>query len=240
MATNGGPNIIEDGLVFAVDAANKKSYPGSGTTWTDLAGSNDGTLTNGPTFDSGDGGNIVFDGVNDTVNIGATSSTTLSEITVSAIFSLSSYTNNTHLIVSRLGNSSNSYAHNYFLGIQKSKFYFGFKHLSQNQWPLAEIPGITVSTNEIYSLTATYNTTDSLKMYVNGILQSHSAQSGEPAVSNQPMSNNATSYLAVGSGAGENLFYSNAKIYNVKLYNRVLSSSEILQNYNALKGRFGL
>ena len=53
MAFNYSPKIVTDGLVFAVDAANKKSYPGSGTTWTDLAGSNNGTLTNGPTFDSG-------------------------------------------------------------------------------------------------------------------------------------------------------------------------------------------
>ena len=69
MATNGGPNIIEDGLVFAVDAANKKSYPGSGTTWIDLAGSNNGTLTNGPTFDSGNGGSFDFDGADDSVPI---------------------------------------------------------------------------------------------------------------------------------------------------------------------------
>ena len=55
MAFNYLPKIVTDGLVFAVDAANKKSYPGSGTTWTDLAGNNNGTLTNGPTFDSGMG-----------------------------------------------------------------------------------------------------------------------------------------------------------------------------------------
>ena len=65
MAFSYSPKIVTDGLVFAVDAANKKSYPGSGTTWTDLAGSNDGTLTNGPTFDSGNGGSIVFDGSDD-------------------------------------------------------------------------------------------------------------------------------------------------------------------------------
>jgi len=54
----GASPIITDGLVFAVDAANYKSYQGSGTTWTDLASSNNGTLTNGPTFDSGNGGSI--------------------------------------------------------------------------------------------------------------------------------------------------------------------------------------
>ena len=57
--------IVTDGLVFYVDAGNNKSYPGSGTTCTDLVGGNDGTLTNGPTFNSANGGNILFDGSND-------------------------------------------------------------------------------------------------------------------------------------------------------------------------------
>jgi hypothetical protein len=60
----GGGNIITDGLVLLLDAANSKSYPGTGTTWTDLSRSgNNGTLINGPTFNSGNGGSIVFDGV---------------------------------------------------------------------------------------------------------------------------------------------------------------------------------
>ena len=68
MACNSGPDIIEDGLVLCLDAANINSYPKSGTTWSDLKGSNDGTLTNGPTFSSANGGCIVFDGSNDYVN----------------------------------------------------------------------------------------------------------------------------------------------------------------------------
>ena len=70
MACNAGPDIIEDGLVLCLDAANINSYPKSGTTWSDLAGSNNGTLTNGPTFDDENGGSIVFDGSDDIVNIG--------------------------------------------------------------------------------------------------------------------------------------------------------------------------
>lgn len=71
MSIYGGPDIITDGLVFCLDAANSKSYPGTGTAWTDLSGNdNNGTLTNGPTFDSSNGGSIVFDGVNDQVNCG--------------------------------------------------------------------------------------------------------------------------------------------------------------------------
>jgi len=71
MGTFGGAQpIVTDGLVFAVDAANYESYPGSGTTWSDLVGSNNGTLINGPTFDSGNGGSIVFDGTNDYIDCG--------------------------------------------------------------------------------------------------------------------------------------------------------------------------
>jgi len=61
-----GQKIITNGLVFHLDAAQLRSYPTTGTTWTDLSGGgNNGTLINGPTFNSGNGGSIVFDGVND-------------------------------------------------------------------------------------------------------------------------------------------------------------------------------
>jgi restriction endonuclease S subunit len=66
----GASPIVTDGLVFAVDAANYESYPGSGTTWTDLAGTSNGTLTNGPTFNSENGGNIDFDGTDDYTDFG--------------------------------------------------------------------------------------------------------------------------------------------------------------------------
>ena len=66
MATIYNPNIVTDNLVFCVDAANTKSYSGSGTIWKDISGEdNDGTLVNGPTFSNDNGGSIVFDGTND-------------------------------------------------------------------------------------------------------------------------------------------------------------------------------
>jgi hypothetical protein len=64
-----GPHIVTDGLILSLDAANNKSYPRSGTTWNDLSGNgNNGTLVNGPTFSSANGGSIVFDGTNDVVS----------------------------------------------------------------------------------------------------------------------------------------------------------------------------
>jgi hypothetical protein len=62
--------IVTDGLVFMVDAGFTPSYPGSGTAWNDLVGDDNGTLENGPTFDSGDGGSIDFDGSDDLVDFG--------------------------------------------------------------------------------------------------------------------------------------------------------------------------
>ena len=67
------PRIVIDGLVLALDAGNTKSYSGSGTAWTDTVGGNHGTLTNGPTFSSLNGGSIVFDGTNDYVQVSASS-----------------------------------------------------------------------------------------------------------------------------------------------------------------------
>jgi hypothetical protein len=63
-------NIVKDGLILDLDAAKRDSYPGTGTTWNDISGNqNNGTLVNGPTFNSGNGGSIVFDGVNDYANL---------------------------------------------------------------------------------------------------------------------------------------------------------------------------
>ncbi len=73
MAVSAGPSVIEDGLVFCLDAANKSSYAGTGTTWADLVGGNNGVLTNGPTFSEESGGSVAFDGTNDKVSFNLTS-----------------------------------------------------------------------------------------------------------------------------------------------------------------------
>ena len=70
MTTSYSPLIVTDGLVMYLDAANPKSYPGTGTTWTDISrNNNNGTLTNGPTFSSANLGSIVFDGSNDAIQL---------------------------------------------------------------------------------------------------------------------------------------------------------------------------
>jgi hypothetical protein len=71
MSVKGGPNTVTSGLVLELDAGNIKSYQSGSTTWFDKSGfANNGTLINGPTFNTGSGGSIVFDGTNDFVNLG--------------------------------------------------------------------------------------------------------------------------------------------------------------------------
>ena len=67
MSANANPDIVTDNLVLCLDAGDRKSYPGTGTTWTDRSGNANGTLINGPTFNSANSGSIVFDGSNDSV-----------------------------------------------------------------------------------------------------------------------------------------------------------------------------
>lgn len=237
----GAPSIITNGLVLNLDAANMKSYPKSGTIWRDLSGlNNSGSLVNGPTFNSDNGGSIVFDGSNDYVTCGSTASTLISSMTISSTFSFTSYTNQTHLIVSRLGPSISR--HNYFFGITESKFYFGFKQSGVSVWPFVWINEAPV-VNTIYSFTATYSTATSVAMYLNGQNRSFSGPNTatNPLITNQVVDLDPTSICSIGSGApAENFYYSNAKIYTAQIYNRVLSQSEIQQNYNALKSRFNL
>ena len=95
--------MIQDGLVLALDAGDKNSYPGSGTTWFDVSGNNNGTLTNGPTFNSSNGGSIVFDGVDDFIQMSQT--TTLSGEFTLNLFILPTSTNTVVL----LGNAGTDY-----------------------------------------------------------------------------------------------------------------------------------
>ena len=129
----GKQEIVKDGLVLWLDANDKSSYPGSETTWNDLSlGDNNGTLTNGPTFDSNFGGNIVFDGVDDYVSI---SETNLTDWSISSWFKYdytSSKTTIFNLPVSS-GNKSGQilYSRGIFQGLSSLSFdttgsiYFG-------------------------------------------------------------------------------------------------------------------
>ena len=145
------PKIVTDGLVLALDAANPKSYPGSGTTWSDLAGNNDATLTNGPTFDSGNSGSFVFDGIDDYADSGNPSISD-GKLTVNAWIKISAGSIYQHIVDS----SSNSW-HLAILNTNKPYFYNGSTF---------HTAALTLTVGEWYMLTGVQGTT--LDVYVNG------------------------------------------------------------------------
>ena len=225
------PYIVMDGLVLNLDAGITQSYPGSGTAWTDINGfgpKNNGTLTNGPTFNSSYDGSIVFDGTDDYVLVsnGYTSIMKNNNYwTVSLWFKADSL-NNSPVLVS-VGYLQLQYS-DLFLEVGNNVIYFAAGHGGSGY----KTGNTTISPNTIYNIVymRTGNTTG--KVYLNGNEVSLSG-------TNFGSMPNQDADIRIGSfrQSGWEL---DGNIYNVLMYNRALSATEVLQNYNAQKGRFGL
>ena len=237
MATNGGPNIIEDGLVLAVDAANTKSYPSSGTTWNDMVSGNNGTLTNGPTFDSGNGGSIVLDGSNDYVGFGDVLDLGTNDLTISTWVKLTSNLTTFAMFAGKaFGGAGNRYA-------------FGLDSNEKITTVFADTTSGIVSTgtsalslNTWYMMTAVFDRSSNLSYYIND--QSDTVASN-PDISSKVNSDlQDTVEFRIGSYAQSDrttpAFLFPGNIATTLVYFRTLSSTEVSQNYNALKSRFGL
>jgi hypothetical protein len=219
MAFNYSPKIVTDNLVLYLDAANTKSYVSGSTTWNDISRNGyNGVLTNGPTFDSGNGGSIVFDGVNDCIVV-SSNANILSKTSYTKIswFYITSYLYN---IIS----GGNSGAHAFWLG--------GTANLRAGHngaWSTV-VSTTNLSLNTWYFGAVTFNTTNGWKLYVNGVQESTS-------VSTTTYTGNDE--ILVGAySTGSNVFA--GRIAVVQVYNKVLTDQEILQNFNSTKTRFGL
>jgi hypothetical protein len=233
MALHHNPRIVTQGLVLHLDAADKNSYPGTGTTWNDLSGfSNNGTLVNGPTFNTGDGGSIVFDGVNDFVESIPIQPTLL---TLSSWFKATGVPSNNDstggiLVVSnpQLFGGFIQYSLSYSWTQQRVFF------IVQQNGGLAT-PDNSVLRNQIYNVVGVYNGQQRL-IYINGILLSSENWTTNPIY---PTTGNINTQIGRW-GFGSFTRYFNGNIYQTSIYNRALPASEVLQNYNATKSRFGL
>ena len=177
MAYNNGPRIVTNGLVFSVDAADRNSYPGSGTTWTDVSLSgNNGTLTNGPTFSSTYGGGIVLDGINDYVSINdAASLEPATAICLEAVFTHSTL-NNYNVIICKPFNGPpwSSPFLSYMLRLNAAGFGLP-NHMEiglnlDGSYKTAR-HDFTYSLNTVYHVLFNYNTAGTVQYYVNGVLQ---------------------------------------------------------------------
>jgi hypothetical protein len=227
------PSIVTNGLVLCLDAGNTKSYPGSGTTWTDLSGrGNNGTLTGGPTYSSSNGGSIVFDGTDDYVNVSNSSSLQLTDsMTISCWFMPSNYASARQGLVGR--NGLNEYTITLEQGGSAS-FYFASVGQPGDYFNGASFRPFGQENNVFQQLTIVrdYNT-NIVYFYKNGVQVSTGSQSlsgtAKPTATSNPMT--------IGYGNGG---YYNGRVASIKLYNRALTASEIQQNFNALRGRFGI
>ena len=225
MATNYNPSIVTDGLVLCLDAANTKSYSGSGTTWTDISGEgHDGTLTNGPTFSSNYGGNIVLDGSNDFVTGVHNSELNLrNDVTVECWFRRTGG-RSTWVRIFGKGNSSNR---TYGLWYHVNSNYFLYQRYGPSSFNV--MPTIPVVLNTWYHMVGTSSGSNHT-LYLNGV--------NVGTASNSSTFHSSTDPYKVGYGNVHTIHKGN--VSNCRIYNRGLSEAEVKQNYNALKGRFGL
>jgi hypothetical protein len=226
----GTPPIVTDGLIFAVDAANYESYSGSGTTWKDLSdNNNDGTLVNGPTFDSANGGSIVFDGTDDYVNFVNNS---ILKPTTSMTLMVWAKGQSVGPSVGLFGTMG--FNRGYLIGCNTSNFYF---FIAQSSSVLVSVTSPhTDTTTSPFMITGVFSASNFLKIYKN---ENELATNTTSIPSTQYTGNGRP--LQIGN-RGDNIGdgYWDGEVYYAMIYNRALSSAEVLQNYNALKGRFNL
>ena len=230
MALAHSPRIVRDSLALYLDAANTKSYPGSGTTWKDICGkNNDGTLTNGPTFSSDNLGCIVLDGTNDYVS----ETSGLSDSLLQGNWSISFWVNFDVVNTSGSGNDRpllhhGSSATRKGLHITNRSSVIRYGLYSDDIYSTQSLTADTW-----YNFVFTLNNTSYLKqIYINGLLDASGTGGGAytGTVSNTRIGGRLLTFG----------LYFDGNISNVSAYNRVLTAAEVKQNYDALKGRFGL
>ena len=226
-------NIVRDGLVLLLDAAKKDSYPGSGTLWRDISGNgNNGTLTNGPTFNSNNGGSIVFDGIDDTTNCGLISSlpSGISPRTIQVWINYSSGFNPS-VLASISGYGTDQLGRIFQLSVGGP----GFNNEKLVIWGNNNnyISSFTLDRETWTNVTVTVTsgvTFPRITIYKNGV----SDGGAETNINTL----NTESYVVGGRLGTYSRF--KGRIAQNLVYNRALTPAEVLQNFNATRGRYGI
>lgn len=230
--TNDGFNksIIQDGLVLHLDAGNKNSYSGTGTTWTDLSYiGNNGTLTNGPTYSSSDGGSFIFDGTDDYVNLGDNSILRFTgSCTYSCWFYITGTGGTNPRLISKSGNSS---ARSMDLFYQNNDNLLRFSVAPTTSTISGVTSTSTVSQNTWYNIAGVYDSSNqTLKIYING--NEDNSTTGPSSITNN---NNRDYWIGAGN---RSIDWFDGNLPQAFIYNRALHKGEILANYYATKDRF--
>jgi len=228
MTNEAGPNIVYNGLVLYLDAANSRSYPGIGTTWTDLSGlGNNSTLENSPTYSSLNNGSLEFNG-----------STTRAIISNNT--ALDTQTPSVEVWIKTNALSQNGF---WFEKGDVNTQYSLFQNSDGTIYWRQNIGGITnlvttassvINATNWFQVVGTY-TSGVRRLYVNGTLVNADTQSGTIATNSAGMS-----IGVYGGFSGARGYYYNGSLAICRVYNRALTTAEVLQNYNATKGRYGL
>ena len=212
------PSVVTDGMILYHDAANVMSYSGSGSTWNDLSGvGNHGTLVNGPTFDANTNkGAFTFDGTNDYVNFGNSSILQQSTGTLSAWTKASSPGAGYRGIIAKQGAYGLFYTNSVLVAYD---------------WA-ADAPrstGINIADNTWKNVVLTYQSgvSNGTRIYINGVSVLTTTITILSQVAN----------LFGGAEANASQ-YASCQISSFNMYNRALSAAEVLDNYNAMRGRY--
>jgi hypothetical protein len=237
MSTHYNPLIVRDGLILCLDAANRLSYPGTGTIWKDLSRDDyNGTLVNGPVFDPENGGSIVFDGINDSVSIPLSSypSSFTDNYTMSIWVYIPSgatwYNAGSGTGIFTRGSFTGSFG---LLRMSTNNRIRGFVRLDSS---IANVQGPTcdITRDAWYNVTTTWSGTR-VEIFLNGDYQG--------GLNVSPDRNFGSGNFSIGGGGaygGTNGGFGEGKYNNVLFYNRILSLVEIKQNFNAARRRFGV
>lgn len=226
-----GPNIVKNGLVLWLDAANPRSYPGSGTTWTDMSGNNNsGTLTNGPTYSAANNGSIVFDGTNDYVNCGSSSAYNPTSAITLGCWVYFNRLNIREIFIGK-GNGAIASSNQYWIEKQSNNTILLLISVigGSSEYGLT-LSDFNIQNNQWYYISLTYNKQTFIG-YVNGVQNT-------TTISVSFNLNTTSNNLAIGRLGDLAGRYLSGRISNVQLYNRALSASEVQQNYDALKSRY--
>jgi len=213
------PRIVTDGLVLALDAGNTKSYPGSGTTWYDLSGNgNNGTLINSPTYNNTNGGNFNFDEVNNYVNCGQI----LNNSAYTKIAWFRPETSTQNIVSGSAGGTA------FWMAGTNNAIHSGHNGAWSTVVHRPNNPGDML--NQWWCGAVTFNTSTGWVLYLNGEQVDTDLNTTAPI-------GDGTIFIGA-HNVGGNLFDGDIPV--VQIYNRALSASEIQQNYNATRSRFGI
>jgi hypothetical protein len=233
-------NIVKNDLVINLDASNSVSYPTSGTTWTDLSGNgNKGTLTNGPTFDS-TSKSIVFDGVNDYVDCGnSVGNFGSSNFTINFLFKTTEQTYPATFIAKSIGDNP-TINYGWLVNNGDNGTNLGFAVANTNSgWGssgsyVIQTSGASIN-NGIWQMATIVGdrSQSNVSIYINGTLRSLKSYVTTTAALSTVGNITNTQNLTIGSESdiGVSPFPIDASIRLVRLYNKALSQSEVLQNF---------